>query len=74
LQADDFVWNFESNPIGYQGHGWTMSDYNSAEFQALLKSLIIKPKWYDYAGWGFETITIGLTNSVYYNNHYIDYE
>ncbi len=73
-EGDDFVWDFESNPIGYQGHGWTMSDYNSAEFQALLKSLTIKAKWYDYAGWDFGFVTVGLINSVYYNNHYIDYE
>jgi hypothetical protein len=55
LLVDDFAWIFRKNPISYQGYYWAMSDYyNSAEFQALLKSLIIKPKWYDYAGGGSE--------------------
>ncbi|MGV8091909.1 MAG: RHS repeat domain-containing protein [Mangrovibacterium sp.] len=76
-EGESFEWDFKKNPIGYQGHGWTMSDYNSADFQALLKSLIIKPKWYDYAGWGLsslDVVKIGIINAIYYKNHYVDYK
>jgi hypothetical protein len=61
-----FVWDFKSNPIGYPGTRWKMSDYFSAEFQALLRNLQVRPSWHDYAGWA--TGPFGPFLSAYYHS------
>jgi hypothetical protein len=66
----DFKWDFENNPIGYPGKGWTMDDYDTPRFQNLLNSLTIKPDATDY----LFPIIQGLFNKNYYNNHYIDHQ
>jgi hypothetical protein len=75
--SGNFTWHFEVNPIGYPGMDWRMSDYNTPQFQSLLKSLKINPFWYDYAGWatGFiGPILSGWYHSSYYSKHPIDSE
>jgi RHS repeat-associated protein len=69
--GSNFVWDFYYNPIGYPGNTrWSMTDYNSTEFQSLLKSLIIEPSAEDYI---FPIIN-GFFNIGPNNANYVDYE
>jgi len=74
----DFTWHFDDNPIGDYNHSdngyrqWKMNDYNSETFQSLLKSLTIKPKWYDYTSCfigPFGILGDGELNALYNSNH-----
>jgi hypothetical protein len=70
--GSSFKWDFKHNSIGNPGNSWTMSDYNTPEFQSLLKSLKISPKWYDYAGWAFNLYSVfyaGNRHASYYKNN-----
>ncbi len=72
----NFTWIFNRNPIGYPGTSRSMADYNTSDFQSLLKSLRVSPTWYDYAGWltGNGIILSEMIHSFYYSAHPIDYE
>ena len=58
-------WQFGSNPIGRPGKNWAMSDYDSPQFQSILKALTIKPKFLDYV-FPFES---SIYNIFYYNSN-----
>jgi RHS repeat-associated protein len=71
------TWNFNRNPIGFPGTNWTMSDYSSPGFQSLLRSLKIKPKWYDYFSWLTPipgVLLSGWYHSYNYRMHPINHE
>lgn len=66
----DFKWNFNKNPIGFEGTSWSMPDIKTPEFQNLLHSLKETPNVFDYF---FPFISAGL-NIDYYNTHYVNYQ
>ena len=68
--GSEFIWHFGSNPIGYPGTNWSMSEYDSEKFQNVLRSLKIRASVVDYA---FPIIN-GIINSDHYNTNYVDYD
>jgi hypothetical protein len=64
-------WNFNYNPldinhIGYYSRG-NYYDYYNSEHIALINSLALHAKWYDY----FDPfgLYIGIGNGIYYRKH-----
>lgn len=71
-------WNFYQNPmdINHIGNGSRRDyyDYYNSTDRALVNSLVLRAKWYDYAGWlgGISgALVVGGGNGVYYNKRRI---
>ncbi|GHU66083.1 hypothetical protein FACS1894123_12070 [Bacteroidia bacterium] len=70
----DKGWNFHENPMYVNGIASLSRanyyDYNNPEHLALINSLSLSAKWYDFAAWAIPvvgTIGVGLGNGVHYN-------
>jgi hypothetical protein len=66
-------WNFYKNPLDVNHIGGDSRkdyyDYYNSEHQALINSLSLNAKWYDYLGGTLFGIPTGIGNGLYYNKH-----
>jgi RHS repeat-associated protein len=69
-------WNFYSNPLDVNhigsGSRGQYYDYYNPEHRALVNSLSLSAKWYDYVGWlgGIPgALGVGIGNGLYYRNN-----
>jgi hypothetical protein len=67
-------WNFKSNPLDvyHTKNRYGYYDYKNPEHMALVNSLSLHARWYDYAAWLNGTLGafgVGIGNGIYYNNH-----
>lgn len=70
-------WNFKENPLNIYGNYQRDQyvDYYDASSLQLLDKLSIHAKWYDYASYScllfpIGPMSVGLFNSIYYNDNY----
>lgn len=66
-------WNFYKNPLDVNHTtGRKYYDYSNPSDRALVNSLSLSTKWYDYAAWLVPvagTVGVGIANGIYYNKH-----